>query len=79
MVHDRKYSLGIYSADTDVKKIVDAVNREDLWREAAKALNVADSEIPKSPSVVLRRSSDGVKFDPEDPTAYLKSLKIKKV
>jgi nitrate/nitrite transport system substrate-binding protein len=70
---------GYIPADTDVKKIVDAVNREDLWREAAKALNVADSEIPKSPSRGVETFFDGVKFDPEDPTAYLKSLKIKKV
>lgn len=70
---------GYIPADTDVKKIVDAVNREDLWRDAAKTLNVADSEIPKSPSRGVETFFDGVKFDPEDPTAYLKSLKIKKV
>lgn len=70
---------GYIPADTDVKKIVDAVNREDLWREAAKALNVADSEIPKTPSRGVETFFDGVKFDSEDPTAYLKSLKIKKV
>jgi nitrate/nitrite transport system substrate-binding protein len=70
---------GYIPADTDVKKIVDAVNREDLWREAAKALNVADAEIPKSPSRGVETFFDGVKFDPKDPTAYLKSLKIKKV
>lgn len=70
---------GYIPADTDVKKIVDAVNREDLWRDAAKGLNVAESEIPKSPSRGVETFFDGVKFDPEDPTAYLKSLKIKKV
>ncbi len=70
---------GYIPADTDVKKIVDAVNREDLWREAAKALNVAESEIPTSTSRGVETFFDGVKFDPEDPTAYLKSLKIKKV
>ncbi len=70
---------GYIPADTDVKKLVDAVNREDLWREAAKTLKVPDSEIPKSPSRGVETFFDGVKFDPEDPTAYLKSLKIKKV
>jgi nitrate/nitrite transport system substrate-binding protein len=70
---------GYIPADTDVKKLVDAVNREDLWREAAKTLKVPDSEIPKNPSRGVETFFDGVKFDPEDPTAYLKSLKIKKV
>lgn len=70
---------GKIPADTDIKKTVDAVNREDLWREAAKTIGVADSEIPKSPSRGVETFFDGVKFDPDDPTAYLKSLKIKKV
>jgi nitrate/nitrite transport system substrate-binding protein len=70
---------GKIPADTDVKQLVDAVNREDLWREAAKTLGVADSEIPKSTSRGVETFFDGVKFDPENPEAYLKSLKIKKV
>ena len=70
---------GKIPADTDIKKTVDAVNREDIWREAAKSLGVADSEIPKSPSRGVETFFDGVKFDGEDPQAYLKSLKIKKV
>lgn len=70
---------GNIPADTDVKKIVDAVNREDLWKEAAKTLKVADSEIPKSTSRGVETFFDGIKFDPENPTAYLNSLKIKKV
>ena len=70
---------GNIPADTDLKKTVDAVNREDLWREAAKSLGVADSEIPKNASRGVETFFDGVKFDPENPTAYLKSLKIKKV
>lgn len=70
---------GNIPADTDVKKIVDAVNREDLWKEAAKTLKVADSEIPKSTSRGVETFFDGIKFDPENPTAYLSSLKIKKV
>ncbi len=70
---------GYISADTDTRKLVDAVNREDLWREAAKALGVADAEIPKSTSRGVETFFDGIKFDPENPTAYLNSLKIKKV
>jgi nitrate/nitrite transport system substrate-binding protein len=70
---------GYLPADTDTKKLVDSVNREDLWREAAKALNVAASDIPKSTSRGVETFFDGIAFDPENPTAYLKSLTIKKV
>lgn len=70
---------GNLPTDTDTKKIVDQVNREDLWKEAAKAIGVADADIPKSTSRGVETFFDGVKFDPENPTAYLNSLKIKKV
>jgi bicarbonate transport system substrate-binding protein len=70
---------GMLPADTDVKALVEKVNREDLWREAAKAAGVADADIPKQTSRGVETFFDGTKFDPENPTAYLKSLKIKKV
>ncbi|WP_013323925.1 CmpA/NrtA family ABC transporter substrate-binding protein [Gloeothece verrucosa] len=70
---------GYIPADTDTKKLVDEVNREDLWREAASELKVAEADIPKSPSRGVETFFDGVKFDPEKPEEYLKSLKIKKV
>lgn len=69
---------GYIPADTDLKKLVDEVNREDLWKEAAKALKVADAEIPTSTSRGVETFFDGVTFDPENPQAYLDSLKIKK-
>ena len=69
---------GYIPADTDTKKLVDAVNREDLWKEAAKAIG-QEAAIPKSTSRGVETFFDGVKFDPADPSAYLKSLKIKKV
>ncbi len=69
---------GYFPADTDAKKLVDAVNREDLWREAAKALGVAAAEIPESPSRGVETFFDGVTFDPEKPEDYLKALKIRK-
>ena len=68
---------GYIPADTDTKKLVDAVNREDLWKEAAKAIG-QEAAIPKSTSRCVETFFDGIKFDPEDPSAYLKSLKIKK-
>ncbi|MFM6132983.1 MAG: bicarbonate-binding protein, partial [Sphaerospermopsis kisseleviana] len=65
--------------DTKIKEIVDQVNREDLWKKAATALGVAGSEIPSSSSRGVETFFDGVKFDPEKPEEYLKSLQIKKV
>ena len=35
---------------TDVKALIDKVNREDLWRDAAKTLGVAAADIPASTS-----------------------------
>ncbi|MBD1837057.1 ABC transporter substrate-binding protein [Coleofasciculus sp. FACHB-64] len=69
---------GNIPADTNIKELVDKVNREDLWKEAAKALGVPASEIPTSSSRGVETFFDGVKFDPEKPEEYLKSLKIKK-
>jgi nitrate/nitrite transport system substrate-binding protein len=68
---------GYLPADTDTKKIVDQVNRSDIWKEAAKALGVAEAEIPTTDSRGVETFFDGVKFDPEKPEEYLKSLKIK--
>ncbi|MFB2918906.1 CmpA/NrtA family ABC transporter substrate-binding protein [Aerosakkonema funiforme] len=70
---------GYIPADTKIKELVDKVNREDLWKEAAKALKVADAEIPTSSSRGVETFFDGVKFDYEKPEDYLKSLAIKKV
>lgn len=70
---------GYIPADTDTKALVDQVNREDLWKEAAKTLAVPEAEIPTSTSRGVETFFDGVTFDPENPKAYLDSLKIKKV
>ena len=68
---------GYLDADTDAKKLVDKVNREDLWKEAAKLIG-QEAAIPKSTSRGVETFFDGVKFDPENPKAYLDGLKIKK-
>jgi nitrate/nitrite transport system substrate-binding protein len=67
---------GYLPADTDAKALIDSVNREDLWKEAAKAIGQT-AAIPKSTSRGVETFFDGVKFDPAKPEAYLKSLKIK--
>ncbi|MEA5449850.1 CmpA/NrtA family ABC transporter substrate-binding protein [Leptolyngbya sp. CCNP1308] len=69
---------GYLPADTDTQAMVDAVNREDLWREAATALG-QEAMIPKSTSRGVETFFDGTTFDPENPKAYLDSLAIKRV
>jgi nitrate/nitrite transport system substrate-binding protein len=70
---------GYLPPDTDAAALVEKVNREDIWREAAKALSIPASDIPTSTSRGVETFFDGKTFDPEDPAAYLKSLDIKKV
>jgi nitrate/nitrite transport system substrate-binding protein len=68
---------GYLPASTDTKALVDKVNREDLWRKAAKDLGVAQSDIPATSSRGKETFFDGKVFDPENPKAYLDSLAIK--
>jgi nitrate/nitrite transport system substrate-binding protein len=69
---------GYLPADTDTKALVERVNREELWREAAKAIG-QEAAIPPSPSRGVETFFDGVQFDPENPAAYLEKLAIKKL
>lgn len=64
---------------TKANVLIDQVNREDIWREAAKELGVAATDIPSKSSRGVEEFFDGTKFDPENPQAYLDSLKIKRV
>jgi len=68
---------GKYKPDTDIKALVDKVNRADLWRQAAKSLGIAGT--PTSDSRGVETFFDGIKFDPADPMAYLKAQRIKRV
>jgi len=70
---------GKFEGNTDVKALVDKVNREDLWRAAAKDLGVAAADIPATSSRGKETFFDGKVFDPADPAGYLKSLSIKRV
>jgi nitrate/nitrite transport system substrate-binding protein len=69
---------GKFEPTTDIKALVNKVNREDLWRDAAKTLGVATSDIPASASRGKETFFDGKVFDPDDPLAYLQSLSIKR-
>lgn len=68
---------GYFPAETDVKALVEATNRSDLWLEAAKGLGLTD--LPEGDSRGVETFFDGKVFDPADPQAYLESLEIKAV
>ncbi len=63
----------------DAERIINAVNGEKLWREAAQEIGVPAADIPKSTSRGVEKFFDGIEFDPANPRAYLKSLAIKRV
>jgi nitrate/nitrite transport system substrate-binding protein len=68
-----KFELGV-----DAKGLIKKVNREDIWRDAAKDLSVPTSQIPATTSRGKETFFDGKVFDPDNPLAYLKSLAIKR-
>jgi nitrate/nitrite transport system substrate-binding protein len=70
---------GKFEPSTDVKALVDKVNREDLWRGAAKKMGLPAADIPASASRGKETFFDGKVFDPADPAGYLKSLAITRV
>ncbi|QLE48332.1 ABC transporter substrate-binding protein [Nostoc sp. C057] len=61
------------------RELINKVNREDIWKEAAKEAGIAAADIPTNTSRGVEEFFDGIKFDPEKPEEYLKNLKIKKV
>jgi nitrate/nitrite transport system substrate-binding protein len=70
---------GKFTGKEDFKSLIAKVNREDLWREAAKSLKVPAAQIPKTTSRGVEKFFDGKVFDPANPSAYLASLAIRKV
>jgi nitrate/nitrite transport system substrate-binding protein len=66
---------GYLPKGTNIKALVNQVNRADLWRAAAKANGYGNG--PASDSRGVETFFDGVKFDPNNPQGYLNSLKIK--
>ncbi len=73
-----KFYPGILDTVEQAKAINDKVVREDLWLQAAKELGLPAAEIPTGSSRGKETFFDGVVYDPENPQAYLDSLKIKK-
>jgi bicarbonate transport system substrate-binding protein len=69
----------IANGGAKAKELIKKVNREDIWKEAAKELGIPATDIPTSTSRGVEEFFfDSVKFDPETPEEYLNSLKIKK-
>jgi nitrate/nitrite transport system substrate-binding protein len=70
---------GKFEPTLDAKALIRQVNREDLWREAARALSLPAAAIPASTSRGKETFFDGKVFDPDNPADYLKSLSIKRL
>lgn len=68
---------GYLPPSLDTQALIARVNREDLWRAAARELGVAAKDIPSSPSRGVETFFDGKVFDPANPKKYLDSLSIK--
>ena len=64
---------GKFEAGYETKGLIAKVNREDLWRDAAKALNVPAADIPASRSRGKETFFDGKIFDLYYPAAYLRA------
>jgi nitrate/nitrite transport system substrate-binding protein len=68
---------GYLPPSIDTRALIAKVNREDIWRAAAKELGVAARDIPASTSRGVEKFFDGKVFDPANPKKYLDSLEIK--
>jgi len=66
---------GYLPKGTDIKGLVNKVNRSDLWRQAAKANGYGNG--PAGDSRGVEVFFDGVRFDANNPKAYLNTVKIK--
>ncbi len=69
---------GKFTGKEDFKALIAKVNREDLWRAAAKELKVPAAQIPATTSRGVEKFFDGKVFDPANPGAYLQSLAIRR-
>lgn len=67
---------GVLAPETDLAGTIKAVNRQDVWREAAKLIGATG---PEGTSRGVETFFDGIKFDPANPQAYLAAQKIKRV
>lgn len=73
LIEDMRW--GNRSPDFETKPLINAVNREDLWRETAKFIGQA-AAIPASTSRGIEKFFNGLEFDPENPQVYLNAPTI---
>ncbi|MBN3907291.1 MAG: ABC transporter substrate-binding protein [Nostoc sp. NMS1] len=76
LIEDMRW--GYRSPEFQTKPLIEAVNREDLWREAAKLIG-QEKAIPPSTSRGVEKFFNGLEFDPENPQAYLNAPILRKV
>jgi nitrate/nitrite transport system substrate-binding protein len=69
---------GVLPEGTNTAKLIEEVNREGIWRAAAARAGVPNAETPSGTSRGRETFFDGKVFDPDNPSAYLASLPIKK-
>ncbi|MBH8556104.1 ABC transporter substrate-binding protein [Nostocaceae cyanobacterium CENA357] len=69
---------GNRSQEFDPQPIINAVNREDLWREAAKFIG-QEKAIPASTSRGVEKFFNGLEFDPQNPQAYFNAPKLQNI
>ena len=73
-----KFFPGTVDTVQQAQAINNRAVREDLWMQAAREVGVPAKEIPTGSSRGKETFFDGTVYDPENPQAYLNSLKIKK-
>ncbi len=73
-----KFYPGVVDTIEQAKALNDKVTREDLWKQAARDVGVPDKDIPSGSSRGKETFFNGIVYDPENPQAYLDSLKIKR-
>jgi bicarbonate transport system substrate-binding protein len=73
-----KFYPGTVDTIEQAKALNNRTVRDDLWLQAARDLGIAAKDIPTSSSRGKETFFDGTVYDPENPQAYLDSLKIKR-
>lgn len=63
----------------EADRIIKNVNGEQFWRTAASELGLPAADVPKTTSRGIEKFFDGAEFNPENPKAYLDSLRIKSI
>ncbi|MBF2066075.1 MAG: ABC transporter substrate-binding protein [Calothrix sp. C42_A2020_038] len=74
LIEDMRW--GYRSPEFDTKRLIDSVNREDLWRQAAKIIGQT-AAIPPTTSRGVEKFFNGLEFDPENPGIYLQAPKLR--